>query len=86
MRIAGVRLTPPAARLLSDILEGQGFSATAAKIADALERSVTTEAPFALEDYEAIADALGRTCPPSLYALRRELLEELRRLRRVTGG
>jgi len=86
MRVAGVRLGAPVARLLSETLVGEGYSETGAKIADAIERRITVEAPLTLDDYEAIAEALSRNCPAPLYRLRTELLEELRRLRRVTGG
>ena len=86
MRIAGVRLGAPVARLLSEILESEGYTETGGKIADAIERRITVEAPLALDDYEAIATALSRNCPAPLYRLRTELLEELRRLRRITGG
>ena len=86
MRIAGVRLGAPVARLLSEILEGEGYPETAGKIADTIERKITVEAPLTLEDYEAISTALGHTCPAPLYRLRTELLEQQRRLRRITGG
>ena len=86
MRVAGVHLGAPVARLLSEILEREGYPETARKIADAIAQKVTVEAPLVLADYEAIADALSRDCPAPLYRLRTELLEELRRLRRVTGG
>jgi hypothetical protein len=86
MRIAGVRLAAPVARLLSEILESEGYSETAGKIADAIERQITIEAPLTLEDYEAISAVLAHNCPAPLYRLRTELLEELRRLRRITGG
>jgi hypothetical protein len=86
MRIAGVRLAPSTARLLVDLLEALGSSATAGRVASALDRGVTTEAPLELQDYEAIAEALDRSCPPSLYRLHREVLEDLRRVRRITGG
>jgi len=86
MRIVGVRLDAPVARELTQILEREGHPATAAKIADAIERRVTVEAPLELDDYRAILDALGRECPPTLRRLLHELLEEQRRLRRVTGG
>lgn len=86
MRIAGVRLGAPVARLLSEILESEGYPETGTKIADAIERRITVEAPLTLGDYEAISTALSRNCPAPLYRLRTELLEELRRLRRITGG
>ncbi len=86
MRVAGVHLGAPVARLLSEILEREGYHEIARKIADAIAQKVTVEAPLALADYEAIADALSRDCPAPLYRLRTQLLEELRRLRRVTGG
>ena len=86
MRIAGVRLGAPVARLLSEILEGEGYPETAGKITDAIKLQVTVEAPLSGTDYEAIAEALSRNCPASLYRLRTELLEQQRRLRRMTGG
>ena len=86
MRIAGVRLGAPVARLLSEILVSEGHPETAGKIADAIAQKITIEAPLTLEDYEAIADALSRNCPAALYRLRTDLLEELRRLRRITSS
>ena len=86
MRIAGVRLGAPVARLLSEILESEGYPETAAKVADAIKRQITIEAPLTLADYEAISTVLDHNCPAPLYRLRTELLEELRRLRRITGG
>ena len=85
MRIAGVRLGAPVARLLSEILESEGYPETAGKIADAIQRQITVEAPLTHADYEAIADTLDRNCPAPLYRLRTELLEQQRRLRRITG-
>ena len=82
MRIVGLRIGAPAARLLQGILEEGGYSDTAARIAEAIELQVTTEAPLTADDHEAILVALGDGCPPSLSRLRRELLEEQRRLRR----
>jgi hypothetical protein len=86
MRIAGVQLGAPVARLLSEILEREGFPDTAVKITQAIGLQVTVEAPLTIADHEAILEALTRTCPPTLNRLRRELLEEQRRLRRITGG
>lgn len=86
MRIAGVRLGAPVARLLSELLEGEGYPETADKVADAIKQRVTVEAPLTLADYEAISTALGRNCPAQLYRLRTELQEQLRRQRRITGG
>jgi hypothetical protein len=86
VRIAGVRLGAPVARQLSDILEREGYPETAGKIADAIKRQITIEAPLTLDDYEAISAVLAHNCPASLYRLRTELLEELQRLRRITGG
>ena len=86
MRIVGLRLQPAVARLLVGILEGAGFPETAARIADAIERRITTEAPLTLADHEAIVKALAPACPPTLLRLQQELLEELRRVRRITGG
>jgi hypothetical protein len=86
VRIVGVRLGAPVARLLSETLESKGYPATSAKIADALERKWTLEAPLTLEDHEAIVAALAENCPSTLHRLRTELLEEQRRVRRITGG
>ena len=81
MRIVGLRLGAPVARLLVDILSDAGFDSTAAKIAQAIELQVATEAPLTAADHDAILIALGETCPSTLSRLRRELLEEQRRLR-----
>ena len=86
MRIAGVRLGAPVARVLSEILEIEGYPATAGKIAEAIKLQVTVEAPLTGADYDAMAEALSRNCPATLYRLRTELLEQQRRLRRITGG
>jgi hypothetical protein len=86
VRIAGVHLGAPVARLLSEILESEGYPETAGKIADAIKRQITVEAPLTLGDYEAISAVLAHNCPAPLYRLRTELLEDLQRLRRITGG
>ncbi len=85
MRIAGVRLAAPVARLLVSVLEAEGYVETAGKVADAIERKITVEAPLTLADHEAILECLGRNCPPTLGRLRQELDEERRYVRRVTG-
>ena len=85
MRIAGVRLQPPVARLLSEILAGAGFGDTSAKIEEAIRLKVTVEAPLTAADHDAIRGVLDRNCPPTLYRLHRELLEDERYIRRVTG-
>jgi len=85
VRIAGVRLGAPVARLLSEILDDRGQPATATRIRDAIERRVTVEAPLTVSDHEAILEALEGDCPSTLYRLRRELLEE-RNLRRRAGN
>ena len=85
VRIAGVRLGAPVARLLAEVLDAEGHPATAARIRDAIERR-TIEAPLTIADHEAILETLERDCPATLYRVRRELLEERRRLRRITGG
>jgi hypothetical protein len=46
MRLAGLRIAAPAARMLQEILEDGGHAATAARIAEAIELRVTTEAPL----------------------------------------
>jgi hypothetical protein len=75
VRIAGVRLGAPVARLLSEILESEGYPETAGRIAEAIDMQVTVEAPLTGPDYAAISDALGRNCPTTLYRLRTQLLE-----------
>ena len=86
MRIAGVRLGAPVARLLSERLESEGYPETGGRVADAIERRITVEAPLTLDDYEAISMVLAHDCPASLHRLRTELLEQQQRLRRITGG
>ena len=86
MRIGGVRLGAPVARLLSELLESEGYPETAGKIAGAIEQKITLEAPLTLADYDAILKALDQNCPATLYRLRTELLEQQRRRRRITGG
>ena len=86
MQIVGVHLGAPVARLLSELLDSRGYPETAAKIADAIERRWTLEAPLTLADHEAIIEALAENCPTTLHRLRTELLEEQRRIRRITGG
>ncbi len=81
MRIRGLRIGAPIARLLTQILGEAGFVDTAAKITQAIELQVTTEAPLTAADHAAIQAALASRCPPELARLRRELLEEQRRLR-----
>jgi hypothetical protein len=85
MRIAGLRIAVPAARLLQEILEERGYAATAARIAEAIELRVTTEAPLTAADHEAILLVLGERCPTSLARLRRELLEVQTRRRRFSA-
>jgi hypothetical protein len=63
MRLAGLRIAAPAARMLQEILEDGGHAATAARIAEAIELRVTTEAPLTAEDHEAILLALGTGAP-----------------------
>jgi hypothetical protein len=65
------------------LLQDAGFDETAARIGQALELRVTTEAPLTMADHDAILVALGNSCPDSLARLRRELLEEQRRARRL---
>ena len=86
MRIAGVHLGAPVARLLSEILESGGYPETAGKIADAIKQRITVEAPLTLDDYEAISTVLTGNCPAPLYRLHTELLAQQRRMRRITGG
>lgn len=85
MRIAGVRLQAPVARLLSEILRAQGFVSTADRVADTIERRITIEAPLTLDDHRAILQALEHDCPSTLKMLRQRLSEEQRYVRRVTG-
>ena len=85
MRIVGVRLEAPVARLLSEILRAERFPSTAEKVAGAIKRRAI-DAPLTLDDHEAILEALSRRCPSTLYRLRERLLDEQRYVRRVTGG
>jgi hypothetical protein len=82
----GSGLEAPVARLLAEVLEAQGFRDTATRIAEAIERRITVEAPLTGADYQAIFETLDRSCPPTLYGLHRVLLEDERYLRRATGG
>ena len=84
MRIAGARLDPAVARLLSEILRAEGSPATADKIEDGIERQLI-EPPLTLDDHAAILQALSGNCPATLNRLRQRLLEEQRYVRRVTG-
>jgi hypothetical protein len=86
MRIAGMRVQAPVARLLAEVLESEGFAPTSAKITEAISLRVTAEVPLTPTDYQAILDALDRNCPSTLYSLHRRLGEEERRIRYVTGG
>ncbi len=81
MRICGVRISAPAARLLAELLHGAGSNDTASKVATAIELQVTTEAPLTVADHEAILSVLGGHCPTGLSRLRRVLLEEQRHRR-----
>ena len=83
MRIAGLRIDARVARLLVGLLGDAGYGDTAARIEQAIELRVATEAPLTVDDHEAILVALGNDCPVSLSRLRRELLEEQRRRRRL---
>lgn len=85
MRIAGARISAEYARLLQDIVERAGFHETAARLAQAIEQRVTTEAPLTIEDHEAILLALEPSCPAGLNRLRTELAKD-QRLRRGFGG
>jgi hypothetical protein len=86
MRIAGVRLQAPSARLLSELLAAEGHPDTAATVAGAIDLQVTVEAPLTGADYAAILETLDRNCPATLYTLLRALREDQRYVRRVTGG
>jgi len=86
MRIVGVRLGAPVARLLAEILEREGFPETGTKIVDAIEQQITVEAPLTIADHDAILEALGRNCTPTLLRLRERLLDERRYIRRITGA
>jgi hypothetical protein len=68
------------------MLESEGYPDTAGRIAQAIELQVTVEAPLTMADHEAILEVLARDCPPTMYRLRQELLEEQRRVRRITGA
>ena len=59
MRIVGLRVGAPVARVLVEIVQRAGFDDTATKLAQAIELQVTTEAPLTVADHEAILAALG---------------------------
>jgi DNA-binding FadR family transcriptional regulator len=86
VQIVGVRLGAPVARLLSELLDSRGYPETAAKIADAIERQWTLEAPLTLADHEAIIEALAEKlpddAPPAAHRASRGAAPD----RRITGG
>ena len=82
MRIAGVRVAPPAVRLLAQILDDAGYEETARTLAEAIALAVV-EPALTLADHEAILTALDDGCPTSLAKLRRELLDDQARRRRA---
>jgi hypothetical protein len=84
MRIAGVRVSPPAVRLLVQILDDAGYPATAVTLRQAIELQAL-EPALTIEDVEAMLVALGDNCPTSLARLRRKLLE-IERRRRLAGA
>jgi hypothetical protein len=84
MRIAGVRVSPPAVRLLTQILDDAGYPDTAATLRQGIELQVL-EPALTLEDHQAMLLALDDHCPTSLARLRRELLEDDMR-RRLAGA
>jgi hypothetical protein len=86
VRIAGVPISPQYARLLVDLLAREGFDDTAAKLAQAVDLKVTTEAPLTVGDHEAVLSALRRDCPTGLYRLRTELDKDHRLRRGFAGG
>jgi hypothetical protein len=83
MRIAGVRVSAPAVRLLAQILEDAGYGDTATTLSEAI-RLQAMEPALTLQDHEAMLVALGDHCPTSLAKLRRELFEYDMR-RRLAG-
>jgi hypothetical protein len=84
VRIAGVRVGPQYVRLLVQIVAEAGYADTAKTLTDAIALQAF-EAPLTVDDHEAILTALGTNCPSGLAKLRRELLEDQRRRRRVQG-
>jgi hypothetical protein len=76
MRIAGVRVSVPAARLLAQILDDAGYTATGRTISDAIALGAS-EPAVTVDDCEAML-ALGSNCPSGLARFRRELLEQQR--------
>jgi hypothetical protein len=84
VRIAGIRISPQYARLLVDVLAREGFDDTAARLAQAIDLQVTTEAPLTAADYEAVRAALQSDCPAGLRRLYTELDKD-QRLRRGFG-
>ena len=85
MWIAGVRVSVPAARLLTQILDDAGYTATGRTIANAIAIQ-SSEPVLTVEDCEAMLAALGPSCPSGLARLRRELLEQQRLRWKIQGG
>jgi hypothetical protein len=86
VRIAGIRISPQYARLLVEILARDGFDGTAARLAQAIDLQVTTEAPLTVADYEAVRAALQGDCPAGLRRLHAELDKDQRLRRGFAGG
>jgi hypothetical protein len=86
VRIAGIRISPEYARLLAEILARDGFDGAAARLAQAIDLQVTTEAPLTAADYEAVRAALQGDCPAGLRRLRTELDKDQRLRRGFAGG
>jgi hypothetical protein len=86
VRIAGIRISPEYARLLVEILARNGFDGTAARLAQAIDLQVTTEAPLTAADYEAVRAALQGDCPAGLRRLQTELDRDQRLRRGFAGG
>jgi hypothetical protein len=61
-----------------------GYDDTAKTLADAIGLQAV-EPPLTVDDHEAILTALGTYCPTGLAKLRRELLEDQMRRRRIQG-
>jgi hypothetical protein len=84
VRIAGVRVGPQYVRLLAQMVADAGYGDTAKTLTDAIGLQAV-EPPLTVDDREAILTALGTYCPTGLAKLRRELLEDQMRRRRIQG-
>jgi hypothetical protein len=77
-----VRVSAPFVPVLAEIVADAGFGDTASRLSEAM-RLKAYEAPLTIEDHEAILTALGVYCPSGLESLRRELVDQQLKRRRL---